>query len=184
MGIYLYILFADTVAYVHDRDRCTERAFCYFIDIMEIAGCWTVEGILLDEYLLGKAYDGRHDTAGRGKECLAGGFAFFQIAHLDDGKVYLAIEATAQTLSHVTEVHILVVDFAQIGMGAEILVGRKWRTELDGMGCCHVTLDTLRGRSSCQDAHLEWSACFMFCHGSLGEFAEGSLWHAVRCETT
>ena len=81
---------------------------------MKIAGCWTVEGILLDEHLLGKADDGRNDAAGRGKECLTGSFAFFQIRNFDDGKVYLAIETTAQALSHVAEMHILVVDFTEI----------------------------------------------------------------------
>ena len=88
-----------------------------------------MEGILLDEHLLGKADDGRNDAAGRGKECLAGGFAFLQVGNLNDGKVYLAIETTAQTLSHMTEMHILVIYLAQIGMSSKVLVGRKWRTE-------------------------------------------------------
>ena len=184
MCINLHILFTYSIAYVHDRDRGAERAFCYLINIVKIAGSRTVEGILLDEHLLGKADDGRNNAAGRGKECLAGGFAFFQIRNLDDGKVYFAIETTAQALSHVAEVHILVVDFTEIGMSSKVLVGRKWRTELDGMGCCHVTFDTLRGRSTREDAHLERSACLVLSHGSLGEFAEGCLRHAVWCETT
>ena len=158
MCINLHIFLANSVAHIQDWDRGAERAFCYLIYIVQITGSWTVEGILLDEYLLGKADDGRNDAAGRGKECLAGSFAFFQIRNFDDGKVYFAIETTAQALSHVAEMHILVVDFTEIGMGAEILVGRKWRTELDGMGCCHVTFDTLRGRSTREDAHLERSA--------------------------
>ena len=78
----------------------------------------------------------------------------------------------------------LIVDFTEIGMSSKVLVGRKWRTELDGMGCCHVTFDTLRGRSTREDAHLERSARLVLSHGSLGEFAEGCLRHAVWCETT
>ena len=143
-----------------------------------------MESILLDEHLLGESCDGRNDTAGRGKECFAGVFAFFQIGNLNDGKVYLAIETTAQTLCHVTKVHILIIYLAQVGVSSKILVGRKWRTELDGMGCCHVTFNTLRSRSSCQDAHLERSSCLMLSHCSLREFAEGCLRHAVWCETT
>ena len=184
MCINLHILLTYSIAHIQDWNRCAEWAFCYLIYIVKITGSWTVEGILLDEHLLCQSNDGRNDAAGRGKECLAGGFAFFQIRYFDDGKVYLAIETTAQTLSHVTEMHILVVYLAQVGMSSKVLVGRKWRTELDGMGCCHVTFDTLRGRSTREDAHLERSARLVLSHGSLGEFAEGCLRHAVWCETT
>ena len=183
-GINLHILFTYSIAHIQDWDRCAEWAFCYLIYIVKITGSWTVEGILLDEHLLCQSNDGRNDAAGRGKECLAGSFAFFQIRNFDDGKVYIAIEATAQALSHVAEVHILIINLAQVGMSSKVLVGRKWRTELDGMGCCHVTFDTLRGRSTREDAHLERSARLVLSHGSLGEFAEGCLRHAVWCETT
>ena len=184
MCINLHIFLANSVAHIQDWDRGAERAFCYLIYIVKIARSWTVESILLNEHLLGESCDGRNDTAGRGQKCLAGGFAFFQIRNFDDGKVYFAIETTAQTLSHVTEVHILIIYLAQVGVSSKILVGRKWRTELDGMGCCHVTFNTLRSRSSCQDAHLERSSCLMLSHCSLREFAEGCLRHAVWCKTT
>ena len=184
MCVNLHILLTDSITYVHDRNRGAERAFCYFIYIVKITGSRTVEGILLDEHLLCQSNDGRNDAAGRGKECLAGSFAFFQIRNFDDGKVYFAIETTAQALSHVAEVHILIINLAQVGMSSKVLVGRKWCTELDGMGCCHVTFDTLRGRSTREDAHLERSARLVLSHGSLGEFAEGCLRHAVWCETT
>ena len=65
-GINLNILLTDSIAYVHDRNRSAEWAFCYLINIVQIAGGRTVEGILLDEHLLGKADDGRNDAAGRG----------------------------------------------------------------------------------------------------------------------
>ena len=143
MRINLHIFLTDSIAHIQDWDRGAERAFCYLIHIVKIARSWTVESILLDEHLLGESCDGRNDTAGRSQKCLAGGFAFLQVGNLDDGKVYLAIETTAQTLSHVTEMHILVIYLAQIGMSSKVLVGRKWRTELDGMGCCHVTFNTL-----------------------------------------
>ena len=64
VGIYLYILFADAVADVEDRDRLAEWALCYLIDIVEITRGWAVEGVLLDEYLLGETNDGRDDATG------------------------------------------------------------------------------------------------------------------------
>ena len=72
---------------------------------------------------LGQPHDGRDDATGRGQIGTALAVAHFVVAHLDDSPVYFAVESSAQTLGHVTEVHVLVVDFAQIGMGAEILVG-------------------------------------------------------------
>ena len=181
--IYLDILLANAVAHTADGDRCTKRAFAYLVHIMQVTGSRTVEFVSFYKYALCQTYDGGHNTSCRSKESLARNVAFLQIGHFYDGKVYLSIKATAQTLCHVPQVHIFVVYLSKVGISAEVLVGRKWRTELDGMSCSHVTFYALRSGCSCQDPDLERSASLMFCHCPFGQFTKCCLGNTVGGKT-
>ncbi len=109
----------------------------------------------LYQYVLGQAHDGGHDAARRGEVCLAHGVALLKAAHLYDGPLQLAVEATAQTLSHMSEVHVLIVDLAEVGVYAEVLVCRERSAKLYRMNVGHVAFQTLAARRTRHYSHLK-----------------------------
>ena len=54
-----------------------------------------------------------------------------------------------------SKVHVLIVDFALVGMDAEVLVGRERRAKADGLRSGEVTLDALARRCSREQSHLK-----------------------------
>ena len=68
-----------------------------------------MELVVFYDNLLGQSDNCRHDAARRGKESLALALSLLHAADLYDGPFYLTIETAAQSLCHMSEVHVLVV---------------------------------------------------------------------------
>lgn len=129
--VYAYIVVAHTVVRRVDIHNLTILpALVWFPCVVKETRVRVVELVVLDNYLFSQAGYSRNDATSSSKisSTLCG--TLVQIAHFDDCPVNFAIESASQSLCHMTEVHILVVNFSKIGMCAEVFVGRERSTEL------------------------------------------------------
>jgi hypothetical protein len=146
---------------------------------MQVSGAGVMESIAFQYHPFGHAGNGGHDATGTREISFAKILSLVNIAYLDDSPVYLSIETSAQPLTHVSQVHVLIVYLAQVGVVAEVLVGGKGCAKLNGFGHGHVSLYALGGGSARDDTYLEGMASVVLGDGSLGEFPEDSFWHPV-----
>ena len=135
---------------------------------MEQSGVGVVKGIELQDDALGQAGSRGGDATGRGEVGAALVGALVDAAHFEDGPVELAVESVAHALAHVAQVHVLVVHLAQIGVGAEVLVGGERCAESDGVGIGHVALDALARRGAGVDAHGKGPSRLVLADGTAG----------------
>ena len=173
------ILLAYASAHRDERDGLAVGIFGTFVFVMQVAHARVVECVELKNYAFGYPDDSRHDAVGRCQEYAHASAHLLDGRHLDDGPVDSAVESAAQTLCHVSQVHVLVVYLAHVGVTAEVGIGREWGAELDGLGVGEVALQTLARRCTGDDAHLERATGLMFAHGTLRQLAYHCLGHAV-----
>ena len=93
---------------------------------------------------------------------------FLDVANLEDSPVHFAVEAVTQFLCHVAQMQVIVRDFAQVHVFAEIGVCRVRSTILDGLCVSQVAVGRLSGAGTCEDAYLELASGLVFSHCNLG----------------
>ena len=148
LGVDGDITLADAVTHMQHRNGFTMWIFLAFVDVVQLFRHRTVEVVPLYHDMFGQAHDGRHDAAGRGQVSLTLVGTLLQVGYLDESPVDRTIVTAAQTLGNMSEMHVLIVDFSQIGMYAEILIGREGSTKLDGVYVGQITLQALTARST------------------------------------
>ena len=144
------------------------------IHVVQIFCVGAVEVVVLQNDVLGQSGGCRADATGRGEVCLACGFALFEVAHFEYGPVHLSHESVAQLLCHLREVDVVVGNLAHVHVLAEVAIGGIGGTIADGLCVGKVTVGTLSGRSTSEDAYLKLAACLVFGEGNLGQlFSHG-----------
>ena len=114
--------------------------------------------------------------------CLTDVLSFNEVADLYNRPVYLTIEFTAQTLSHMTKMGVLIFYLTEISMLAEIFIGRERSTETQRLSYRHITFDTLTCRCSGEDSHTKLFATLMEFTGTFRQFTERRLRTTRRSE--
>ena len=155
-GLDGYEVITHTVVRGDDGDgHASETALCGLVGVVQTSRVGIMIGVVFDDDVACQPHHRCCDSTCRCEECLADVLSLDEVGNLDNGPVHLSIEAVTQALGHMSQVHVLVVDFALVGMDAEVLVGRERRTEADGLRCCEVALYALARRCSREQAHLK-----------------------------
>ena len=140
LGVNLYIVGAYALSHRKQGYGLAVRILSTLVHVVQQLAVRTMKAVQLDDDALGHTHNGGHDAPRGGKIGAAHGVELVKVAHLDDGPVNLAIEATAQAFGHMSQVHIFIVDLAQVGMCAEVFIGREGSTKLYGMHIGEVAL--------------------------------------------
>ena len=176
------VLSKPVIRFEHHDGTAVLPAVGRLVGIVQILGVGVVELVVFKDDVFCQACNGGDDTSCRRQVCAAFLVAFHHIADFDDGPVDLSIEPVAESLCHVSEVHVLVVHLSQVGVSAEILVRGEGCAEFDGFSYGHISFYALAGGSSGKDSYLEFLALFVQSDGTLREFTEDGLGVGVRCK--
>jgi hypothetical protein len=93
--------------------------------------------------MLGQTGSSRRDTTCSGQEDMIVVTHLFNVAHLKDSPVNISIEAIAKLLCHMTQVQVVIGDFTQVDMLAEIRIGGVGSTIKDSLGIGQVAISAL-----------------------------------------
>ena len=155
-GLDGYEVITYTVVRSDDGDgHASEAALCGLVGVVQASRVGIMIGVVFDDDVACQPHHRCCDASCRREECLADVLPLDEVGNLDNGPVYLSIEAVTQALGHMSQVHILVVDFALVGVDAEVLVGRERRAKPDGLRSGEVALDALARRCSREQSHLK-----------------------------
>ena len=167
-----------------DGDSLAVGRIQRLIHIVDILGVGVMEGVELQNHLLGQTGCRRRDASRSGEVDMIVVACLLDVADFEDGPVHITIEAIAQLLCHVAQMEVVVGNLAQIDMLAEVGVGGVWGTILDGLSVSQHAIGRLTSGCTSEDTYLELAACSMLCFCLHSQFLCCCLGHTSRCKTT
>ncbi len=172
----LYVGQSDAVAGTDDRDGAAVGRTFHFVEVVHADDAFAVRRVQLDDDAVCQAGNGgRKSYACREVDAsVVGQFAGF---HDSGGDV--SQESGAQTLRHLREVDVGVIDFAVVHRLAEIGVGGVGGAELNGVCTGQRSVARVSCRSSGNDSDAELFAPRVFFFGLFRQF--GSYCFGASC---
>ena len=169
--IKLYVWFPDAVAHMLYWDWLAVWRVERLIHVVDVFRVGAVEAVQLEYHaFLCEPYHCWRDTSCGGQIAAYLVSHLLDVAHFDYRPVNVSEEAVAQFLRHLREVYVVVCNLPGVDALAEVSVGGVWRAVFYCLCLRHHAVGALPGRCPCEKAHLEGTACGMFCLGLLGQF--------------
>ena len=119
--------------------RRIER-FIYIVDVLCVR---IVERVQLQNHMLGQTGSSRRDTTCSSQVYMIVVTYFLNVAHLKDSPVNISLEAIAKLLCHMTQVQVVIGDFTQVDVLAEIGIGGVRSTIKNSLGIGQVAISAL-----------------------------------------
>ena len=140
-----------------------------------------MEGVQLeDDSLLCQTGNGGGDTSCGSEIDFA---IFLDGTHFDNCPINIAQKAIAKVLCHHAKVDVVVGNLTSIDMLTKRGVGCVWGTIADSLLVRQYTIAGLARRSTCEDANLVGTSCFVLSMSNFGYLCRYCLWGACWSET-
>ena len=162
-----YVWLTDTVANMLDGYSLAVRRIQWLVYVVNELGVWIVERVQLQDNLLCQTGSCRRDTTGSSKINMIVVANLFDVTHLEDSPVNIAIETITQLLSHMTQVQVIIRNLAHVYMLTEIGIGCVRSTVLNSLSVSQITISTLSCRCTRKNTYLKLATCLVFCHSNL-----------------
>ena len=161
------IRLTDAVTYMFDGDSLTVRGIQRLIYVVNILCIGVMEAVEFQDNVLGQTGSCRRNTTSSRQIDVIVVAHLFDVAHLENGPIYIAIKSIAQLLCHVAQMKVVIRNLTHVHVLAEIGVGGVRGTIEDSLCVCQVTVRALSCGGTCEDSHLKLAASLMLSHSDL-----------------
>ena len=174
----------DAVAHLGDGNGLAVGRVERLIHVVEELGVGVVEGVELQNDMLGQTGCCGADAAGSGKVSLVEAVGLLNVAHLENSPVDVTVEAVAQLLCHMAQVKVVVGNLAHVHMFAEVGVGGVGSAVFESLCIGQVTVGALSGGGTGEDAHFEGTSGFVLSLSDFGQLFGHGFGHSGGSEAT